>query len=46
MTNAGARAGSEVVQLYTHQRTSRDKTPIRQLKAFQRVQLAPGQTGP
>ncbi|MFI6255168.1 glycoside hydrolase family 3 C-terminal domain-containing protein [Micromonospora zamorensis] len=44
VTNAGARAGSEVVQLYTHQRTSRDKTPIRQLKAFQRVQLAPGQT--
>lgn len=44
VTNTGARAGSEVVQLYTHQRTSRDKTPIRQLKAFQRVQLAPGQT--
>ncbi|MET7818350.1 glycoside hydrolase family 3 protein [Micromonospora zamorensis] len=44
VTNAGARAGAEVVQLYTHQRTSRDKTPIRQLKAFQRVQLAPGQT--
>ncbi|NYH45311.1 beta-glucosidase [Micromonospora jinlongensis] len=44
VTNAGARAGSEVVQLYTHQRTSRDRTPIRQLKAFQRVQLAPGQT--
>ncbi|MFG1895500.1 glycoside hydrolase family 3 C-terminal domain-containing protein [Micromonospora zamorensis] len=44
VTNAGARAGSEVVQLYTHQRTSRDKTPIRQLKAFQRVQVAPGQT--
>ncbi|WP_330464086.1 glycoside hydrolase family 3 protein [Micromonospora zamorensis] len=44
VTNAGNRAGSEVVQLYTHQRTSRDRTPIRQLKAFQRVQLAPGQT--
>ncbi|MEU1362559.1 glycoside hydrolase family 3 C-terminal domain-containing protein [Micromonospora zamorensis] len=44
VTNAGARAGSEVVQLYTHQRTSRDRTPIRQLRAFQRVQLAPGQT--
>ncbi|MBQ1036375.1 glycoside hydrolase family 3 protein [Micromonospora sp. C81] len=44
VTNAGNRAGSEVVQLYTHQRTSRDKTPIRQLKAFQRVQLTPGQT--
>ena len=44
VTNAGSRAGSEVVQLYTHQRTSRDKTPIRALKAFQRVELAPGQT--
>ncbi|MEK8107730.1 glycoside hydrolase family 3 C-terminal domain-containing protein [Micromonospora sp. M12] len=44
VTNVGGRAGSEVVQLYTHQRTSRDKTPIRQLKAFQQVKLAPGQT--
>ncbi|MBG6067568.1 glycoside hydrolase family 3 protein [Micromonospora ureilytica] len=44
VTNVGSRAGSEVVQLYTHQRTSRDTTPIRQLKAFQQVKLAPGQT--
>ncbi|MDG4779512.1 glycoside hydrolase family 3 C-terminal domain-containing protein [Micromonospora sp. WMMD961] len=44
VTNTGGRAGSEVVQLYTHQRTSRDTTAIRQLKAFQRVELAPGQT--
>ncbi|WP_030487326.1 glycoside hydrolase family 3 protein [Micromonospora chokoriensis] len=44
VTNVGSRAGAEVVQLYTHQRTSRDKTPIRQLKAFQQVKLAPGQT--
>ncbi|MEV7328839.1 glycoside hydrolase family 3 C-terminal domain-containing protein [Micromonospora sp. NPDC093244] len=44
VTNTGSRAGSEVVQLYTHQRTSRVRTPIRQLKAFQRVDLAPGQT--
>ncbi|WCN82644.1 glycoside hydrolase family 3 protein [Micromonospora sp. LH3U1] len=44
VTNVGSRAGSEVVQLYTHQRTSRDRMPIRQLKAFQRVHLAPGQT--
>ncbi|WFE49977.1 glycoside hydrolase family 3 protein [Micromonospora sp. WMMD1155] len=44
VTNTGGRAGSEVVQLYTHQRTSRDRTPIQQLKAFQRVELAPGQT--
>ncbi|RAO18004.1 Beta-glucosidase [Micromonospora noduli] len=44
VTNVGSRAGTEVVQLYTHQRTSRDTTPIRQLKAFQQVELAPGQT--
>ena len=44
VTNVGRRAGDEVVQLYTHQRTSRDKTPVKQLRAFQRVRLAPGQT--
>lgn len=37
-------AGDEVVQMYTHQRTSRDKQPLQQLRAFQRVTLAPGQT--
>jgi len=44
VTNTGARAGDEVVQLYTHQRTSRDKEPFKQLHGFQRVTLAPGQT--
>jgi beta-glucosidase len=44
VTNTGRRAGDEVVQLYTHQRTSRDKVPVKQLRAFQRVSLAPGQT--
>jgi beta-glucosidase len=44
VTNVGKRAGDEVVQLYTHQRTSRDKQPLRQLRAFQRVRLAPGRT--
>jgi beta-glucosidase len=44
VTNTGTRAGAEVVQLYTHQRTSRDKTAVKQLRAFQRVHLAPGQT--
>ena len=32
------------MQLYTHQRTSRDKQPIKQLRAFQRVTLQPGET--
>jgi beta-glucosidase len=44
VTDTGGRAGDEVVQLYTHQRTSRDKEPLKQLRAFQRVHLNPGQT--
>ncbi|MEV0967716.1 glycoside hydrolase family 3 protein [Microtetraspora glauca] len=42
VTNTGSRAGDEVVQLYTHQRQSRVKQPVKQLRAFQRVSLAPG----
>ncbi|MGW2571725.1 glycoside hydrolase family 3 C-terminal domain-containing protein [Streptomyces sp. NPDC001537] len=44
VTNTGSRAGAEVVQLYTHQRTSRDKQPLKQLKSFQRVSLKPGES--
>ncbi|HEU5472252.1 MAG TPA: glycoside hydrolase family 3 C-terminal domain-containing protein [Actinophytocola sp.] len=44
VTNTGRRAGDEVVQLYTHQRTSRDKQPVAQLRAFQRVHLEAGQS--
>lgn len=44
VTNTGKVTGAEVVQLYTHQRTSRDKQPIKQLRAFQKVTLRPGQT--
>ena len=44
VTNTGKVAGDEVVQLYTHQRASRDKQPLRQLRAFQRVSLKAGQT--
>ncbi|GAA3808355.1 glycoside hydrolase family 3 protein [Sphaerisporangium flaviroseum] len=43
VTNVGERAGTEVVQLYTHQRRSRVKQPVRQLRAFERVRLAPGE---
>ena len=43
VTNTGKRAGDEVVQLYTHQRTSRDKTAIKSLRAFDKVRLDPGQ---
>jgi beta-glucosidase len=44
VTNTGARAGSEVVQLYTHQRSSRDVQPLKQLRAFSKVTLRPGET--
>jgi beta-glucosidase len=44
VTNTGRRAGDEVVQLYTHQRASRDKLPDQQLRGFQRVHLDAGQT--
>ncbi|WP_051793653.1 glycoside hydrolase family 3 protein [Kibdelosporangium aridum] len=44
VTNTGQRAGDEVVQLYTHQRTSRDTQPNQQLRAFKRVSLNPGET--
>lgn len=44
VTNTGGRTGDEVVQLYAHQRVSRDKQPLKQLEAFQRVTLKPGET--
>jgi beta-glucosidase len=44
VANAGRRAGAEVVQLYTRQRSSRNKQPLKQLRAFERVWLAPGES--
>ncbi len=44
VTNTGTRAGDEVVQVYTHQLVSGITRPLKELKAFQRVQLEPGQT--
>ena len=44
LTNSGDRAGSDVAQLYTHQRTSTVVQPIKSLRAFQRVSLQPGET--
>jgi beta-glucosidase len=44
VTNTSGRAGDEVVQLYTHQRESRDPRPNLTLRAFRRVHLRPGQT--
>ncbi|WP_238995509.1 glycoside hydrolase family 3 N-terminal domain-containing protein [Sphingomonas solaris] len=44
VTNTGARAGDEVVQLYIHQRAGRQSRPIRLLQGFRRVTLAPGES--
>jgi beta-glucosidase len=44
VTNTGQRAGAEVVQLYVHDQKSSLPRPPQELKAFQRVELKPGQT--
>ncbi len=41
--NTGNRAGDEVVQLYVHQRAGSASRPVRLLKGFERVTLAPGE---
>ncbi|HEY8474108.1 MAG TPA: glycoside hydrolase family 3 C-terminal domain-containing protein [Natronosporangium sp.] len=43
VVNTGDRPGDEVVQLYTHQLRSRVKQPVRALRGFARVSLAPGE---
>jgi beta-glucosidase len=43
LVNAGDRPGDEVVQLYTRQRRSRVKQPLRRLRGFARVRLDPGE---
>ena len=42
VTNTGARAGDEVVQLYIHDRVASRTRPVRELKGFARVSLARG----
>ena len=44
ITNRGTRSAEEVVQFYTHDRTASLTRPVRELKAFRKVQLAPGQS--
>ena len=41
--NIGARAGDEVVQLYLRDREASITRPVKELKGFQRVTLAPGE---
>ena len=43
VTNRGRRAAEEVVQLYTHRRVASVTQPVRELKAFRKIALAPGQ---
>jgi beta-glucosidase len=44
VTNDGKRGGDEIVQLYIHQKVSSVTRPVKELKNFSRVQLAPGET--
>jgi len=41
--NTGRSSGSEVVQLYIHQRAGSASRPVRELKGFQRTLLAPSE---
>ena len=43
IANTGTREGTEVVQLYVHDRIAPTSRPIRELKGFQRITLAPGE---
>jgi len=42
--NTGRRAGDEVVQLYIHQQAGSASRPVRELKGFERITLAPNET--
>ncbi|HZE68894.1 MAG TPA: beta-glucosidase BglX [Pyrinomonadaceae bacterium] len=44
LKNTGSRAADEVVQLYIHQQAGSASRPIRELKGFDRIALAPGET--
>jgi len=43
VTNAGTRQGDAVAQIYIHQQAGSASRPVRQLKGFERVTLAPGE---
>jgi beta-glucosidase len=44
ITNRGKRTAEEVVQLYIHDRVASITRPVRELKAFKKIKLAPGQS--
>ena len=43
VTNTGTRAGDDIVQLYVRHPESKVSRPLKQLRGFQRVSLAPGE---
>jgi beta-glucosidase len=43
VTNSGAVDGEDIVQLYVHQQAGTASRPVKQLKGFQKVRLAPGE---
>jgi beta-glucosidase len=43
LENTGRRVGDEVAQLYIHQRHGSASRPVRELKGFERLTLAPGE---
>ena len=44
VTNTGKVAGDEIVQLYIRDRVSSVTRPVKELKGFERISLAPGQS--
>jgi beta-glucosidase len=44
VTNTGARAGDEVVQLYVRDDVASVTRPVRELRGFERISLEPGQS--
>ena len=44
ITNRGSREAEEVVQLYTHDRVASITRPVRELKAYRKIKLSPGQS--
>jgi hypothetical protein len=45
ITNTGTRPGAEVAELYVHDPAPKIDRPVRELKGFDKLDLAPGQTG-
>ncbi|HEX7556015.1 MAG TPA: glycoside hydrolase family 3 C-terminal domain-containing protein, partial [Leptolinea sp.] len=44
VTNAGKRAGEEIVQMYIRDRVSSVTRPVKELRGFKRISLNPGET--